>query len=136
MEGIQVTLVSIPTILPASSPGTSPGAHPRITVNRYWTYPQGKEKSTDPGEGKYSPDPVPLIVYAGAFNDGTAGARNVIASANIYNEGRRVCQTPVAFGPLMAGSRVSRVIPVNCTIPGGYVDVNLDVLGENVTITS
>lgn len=135
MDGVRITLVSLQTILPASSNmTTSSGALPDIIVNGYWTYPPGKEKSTYQNEGKYSPDPVPLIVYIGAANDGTGDAQKVTASANIYNEGRIISQTPMDFGPLAAGSRVNRIIPVNCTIPGGYVDVNLDVLVENVTV--
>ncbi|MDO9323926.1 MAG: PEGA domain-containing protein [Methanoregula sp.] len=136
MEGIKVTLVNIQTILPAtSSPTTSSGGRPHITVNGYWTYQPGKEKSTYQNEGKYSPDPIPLIMYIGATNDGTADAQKVTASANLYNEGRIVSQTPVDFGPLAAGKTVNRVIPVNRTISGGYVDVNLDILVENVTVT-
>lgn len=136
MDGVRVTLMSIQTILPASSPGTtSPGALPHIIVNGYWTYPEGKGKSAYQNEGKFSPDPLPLIAYVGATNDGTGDARKVTASANIYNEGHIISQTPVDFGPLAAGSSVNRIIPVNCTIPGGYVDVNLVLLVENVTVT-
>jgi hypothetical protein len=137
MEGISVTLESIQTVLPAASNSTQahPGDLPQIKVNGYWTYPEGKNTSTGPMEGKYPTGPVPLIVHIEAVNVGNADARKVTASANVYNEGYIVSRTPVDLGPLAAGSQVSRVITVNCTIPGGYIDVNLDVLVENVTVT-
>lgn len=134
MEGIRVTLVQHQTII---APGNAPAPSSdllRISMDGYWTYTQGTNKSADPNEGKYSPDPIPFILHIESVNGGTADARNVTASANLYNEGRIICRTPVAIGPLAAGDHTSRDLPVTCKIPGGYTDQNLVVLLENVTI--
>jgi hypothetical protein len=134
MEGIRVTLVHRQTIIASGSTPAPTSDRLHISVSGDWAYQQKENKSADPDQGKYSPDPIPFLLHIESMNGGTTDARDVTASANLYNEGRIICRNPVDIGPLAAGSHISRDILVTCTIPDGYIDQNLVVLVENVTI--
>lgn len=133
MDGIRATLVSSQTILSAAnSTGTD---LPHVVVNGYWTYPPGYNSTADPGRWNYTTNPVPLVLHTEVFNVGTADAKEVTVSANLYNEGHLVCQAPLDLGALAVGGQVTRDVPATCTLPTGYAEGNLVVLVENVVVT-
>ncbi|MDD4137940.1 MAG: PEGA domain-containing protein [Methanoregula sp.] len=125
---IQARLVSIPDTLPVTfATAAIPEAGlPQIHVDGYWTYPEGRSSTENP---------VPLVVHTEAFNVGSAGAREVQASANFYYEGRMVCWNTVYLGTLFAGGHVSRDTMVSCTLPSPLSDQALEVRFENVVVT-
>jgi hypothetical protein len=135
MEGITITLVSEQTILPASNTTTPSTDLPHIDVNGYWTYPEGYNSTGHPERWNSTTFPVPLVLHAEAANAGTADTREVTASANVYYEGYRVCREPIDLGALAAGGHVTRVTQITCPLPSGYIEPNLAVLVENVTVT-
>jgi hypothetical protein len=128
LEGVSATLVSTNTILPVTvvTTTTPQGDFPQIRVDGYWTYPQGRDTTTNP---------VALIVHTEAFNVGTKDAREVMVSANIYNGGRMVCWNTVFLGTLTAGSHVSRDSMVTCTLPSPRSDADLVVRFGNLVVT-
>jgi hypothetical protein len=137
MEGITLMLVSEQTLLQSPSNATTPSTGlPHINVNGYWTYPQGFNSTANPNRWNSTTFPVPLVLHTEAINAGTADAREVTASANVYYEGHRVCRDLIDLGTLAAGGNMTtRITPVTCTLPSGYIEPNLVVLVENITVT-
>lgn len=128
MEGIAATLTSTQYTLPITLATTvvPPDNLPQIHVDGYWTYPQGRSSTANP---------VPLVVHTEAFNVGSAGAREVTASANFYYEGRMICRDTVYLGTIFSGGHVSRDNLVSCTLPSPMADQNLEVRFENIVVT-
>lgn len=121
--GTQATLPV--TFAPTAGPQPR-GDLPQIHIDGYWTYPQGRDTTTNP---------VPLLVHTDAFNVGMTGAREVTVSANFWYQGRMICWDSIYLGTLPAGGQVSRDSHVTCTLPSGFSGQGLDVRFENLIVT-
>lgn len=133
MVNVSVTLDTIPTTaMPvtfesAMIPKTVQRGVPEISIDGYWTYPQGISSSTE--------SPVPLLVHADGFNVGDADAREVTVSANLYYGGHEICWKTVYLGTLKAGGHVTTDTMVSCPLPSNLNNGDLSIRFENVVVT-
>ena len=96
-------------------------AVPEIHIDGYWTYPSVGSRS----------NPVSLLIHTEGANVGTAGAREVTTSANLYYNGRQICWTRIYLGTIAAGGHVSKDTMVSCTLPTDADSTNLKIKFEN-----
>ncbi|MDD1694744.1 MAG: PEGA domain-containing protein [Methanoregula sp.] len=132
MEGVSLEMESIQTIIPANTTATG---LPHIDAQGSWEYAYGFNSTADPKRWNSTTFAVPLVLHAEFSNGGTAGARQVTASANVYDEGLIVCTNPVDLGAIAVSGHVTREIQVTCMLPSAYTEQNIVVLVENVTVT-
>ena len=116
---------SIPTTAPTIPPATTKKAAPELHVDGYWTYPAVRNYI----------NPVVLLVHAEGANVGTADARVVTASANMYYNDQQICWTKIYFGTIKAGGHATKDTTISCSIPGGADDHDLIIRFENVVVT-
>lgn len=131
MDGVSLQLRSIQTIIPANTTTTD---LPRIDAQGSWEYQYGFNSTADPARWNSTTFRVPLFLHTEFSNGGTAGARQVTASANVYSEGLLACDNPMDLGAIAVSGHVIRDIEVTCTLPSAYSEQNLVVLVENVTV--
>ncbi|MDD5141847.1 PEGA domain-containing protein [Methanoregula sp.] len=126
-ETITAELIAGDSIVPVttSAPSVSPHAAPKIHVDGYWEYPEGRVTTENP---------VPLVVHTEAFNTGTAAAREVTVSANFYYRGRMACWNALNLGTLAAGGHVSRKSLVSCTLPLPVSEEHFELKFENIVL--
>jgi uncharacterized protein YceK len=125
---ITAALVPVPATMPVTFATATPAAKndlPQIHLDGYWTYPSVRSDS----------NPVPLLVHVDGFNVGSADAREVTVSANLYYRGRQCCWNTIYLGTLRAGGHVTKDTMVSCTLPSGLSDTDLIVKFQNVVVT-
>jgi hypothetical protein len=131
MEGVSPQLRSLQTIIPANTTTTD---LPKIDAQGSWEYQYGFNSTADPARWNSTTFRVPLFLHTEFSNGGTAGARQVTASANVYHGGLLACENPIDLGAIAVSGHVTRDIEVTCTLPSAYSEQNLAVLVENVTV--
>jgi hypothetical protein len=132
MVNVSATLFAIPvtampvTFATAAVPAAQRGV-PEIHIDGYWTFLPGTSSTGGP---------VPLLIHADGFNVGEADAREVTASANLYNGGRQVCWKTVYLGTLKAGGHVTTDTMISCPLPSGLNSGDLTIRFENIVVKS
>jgi hypothetical protein len=111
---------TVPTITPAVTKKDAPDLH----VDGYWTYPAVRSFT----------NPVLLLVHAEGANVGTADARVVTSSANLYYNDQQLCWTKIYFGTIKAGGHATKDTIMSCSLPAGADDYELIIKFENVVI--
>jgi uncharacterized protein YceK len=125
---VTADLVPVPATMPVTFAMATPVVKndlPQIHIDGYWTYPSVRSDS----------NPVPILVHVDGFNVGSADAREVTVSANLYYQGRQYCWNTIYLGTLKAGGHVTKDTMVSCTLPSGLSDTDLIVKFENVVVT-
>lgn len=117
--------VSTPTTTPTIKPTVAKKDTPELHVDGYWTYPAVRSFS----------NPIVLFVHAEGANVGTADARVVTSSANLYYNEQQICWTKIYFGTIQAGGHATKDTMMSCTLPGGVDDHDIVIKFENVVVT-
>ena len=117
--------VSIPTTAPTIKPAVAKKESPELHVDGYWTYPAVRSYS----------NPIVLFVHAEGANVGTADARVVTSSANLYYNEQQLCWTKIYFGTIKAGGHATKDTMMSCTLPAGADDHDIVIKFENVVVT-
>jgi hypothetical protein len=115
------TVTATPTITPEV---TKTGA-PELHVDGYWAYPAVRSYT----------NPIVLFVHADGANVGTADARVVTSSANLYYNDQQVCWTKIYFGTITAGGHASKDTTMSCSLPAGAAEHDLIIKFENIVVT-
>jgi hypothetical protein len=128
-ESFSPTLVpftaTIPALVPTFIPSVTKKIAPEIHVDGYWTYPAVRGYS----------NPVSLLVHAEGDNVGTADARIVTSSANLYYNDQQLCWAKIYFGTIKAGGHATTDTMMPCSLPSGANDYDFIIRFENVVIT-
>ena len=117
--------VSTPTPAPTIKPAVTKKESPEIHVDGYWTYPAVRSFS----------NPIVLFVHAEGANVGTADARVVTSSANLYYNEQRLCWTKIYFGTIKAGGHATKDTMMSCNLPAGADDHDIVIKFENIVVT-
>ena len=117
--------VSTPTTAPTIKPVVAKKESPELHVDGYWTYPAVRSYS----------NPIVLFVHAEGANVGTADARVVTSSANLYYNEQQLCWTKIYFGTIKAGGHATKDTMMSCTLPAGADDHDIVIKFENVVVT-
>ncbi len=117
--------VSTPTATPTTTPAVTKKEAPELHVDGYWTYPAIRSYT----------NPIQLFVHAEGANVGTADARVVTSSANLYYNEQQLCWTKIYFGTIKAGGHATKDTLMSCSLPAGASDHDLVIRFENVVIT-
>jgi len=118
--------ISVPTSSPTITPVVTKKAAPELHVDGYWTYPAVRSYT----------NPVVLFVHAEGANVGSADARVVTSSANLYYNDQQLCWTNIYFGTIKAGGHASKDIMMSCSLPAGADDHDIVIKFENVVVAS
>jgi hypothetical protein len=97
---------------------------PELHVDGYWTYPAVRSFS----------NPIVLFVHAEGANVGTADARVVTSSANLYYNEQQLCHTNIYFGTIKAGGHAAKDTMMSCTLPAGADDHDILIKFEDVVV--
>jgi hypothetical protein len=122
---LKPVMTPLPTTVPVTTQTTMKKEVPQIHVDGYWTYPAVRSYSS----------PIPLFVHAEGANVGSADAREVTSSANLYYNDQQVCWIKIYFGTIKAGGHATKDTMMFCTLPGGADDHDLVIKFENVVVT-
>lgn len=117
--------ISTPTTAPTIKPTVAKKDTPELHVDGYWTYPAVRSFS----------NPIVLFVHAEGANVGTADARVVTSSANLYYNEQQLCWTKIYFGTIQAGGHATKDTMMSCTLPAGADDHDIVIKFENVVVT-
>jgi hypothetical protein len=122
VPGTVTTPTAVSTITPAV---TKKEAAPDLHVDGYWAYPAVRSFT----------NPIVLFVHAEGANVGTADARIVTSSANLYYNEQQICWTKIYFGTIKAGGHATKDTTMSCSLPGGADDHDIIIRFENVVVT-
>lgn len=129
VTNISVALRQIPATLPVTfATINAPGeklTSPQIHVDGYWSLPPSSGTSSS----------TQLLVHTESFNVGSADAREVTVSANLYYADRQICWNRIYLGTLKTGDHVSKETMVTCTLPSGLNSPDLTIRFENVVVS-
>jgi hypothetical protein len=117
--------VSTPTPAPTIKPAVAKKDAPELHVDGYWTYPAVRSYS----------NPIVLFVHAEGANVGTADARVVTSSANLYYNEQQLCWTKIYFGTIKAGGHATKDTMMSCNLPAGVDDHDIVIRFENIVVT-
>jgi hypothetical protein len=117
--------VSTPTTAPTNKPTVPKKESPELHVDGYWTYPAVRSFA----------NPIVLFVHAEGANVGTADARVVTSSANLYYNEQQLCWTKIYFGTIKAGGHATKDTMMSCNLPAGADDHDIIIRFENVVVT-
>jgi len=126
---VSSTLVPVAVSIPATTttgtpvPTTKKDA-PDLHVNGYWTYPAVRSYT----------NPIVLFVHAEGANVGSADARVVTSSANLYYNDQQLCWTKIYFGTIKAGGHAVSDTMMSCSLPAGADDHDFIIKFENVVV--
>ncbi len=127
-ESVSSSLVPVATSIPTTAativPSVTKKDAPEIHVDGYWTYPAVRSYA----------NPVVLFVHAEGANVGTADARVVTSSANLYYNEQQLCWTKIYFGTIKAGGHATKDTMMSCSLPGGAEDHDIIIRFENVVV--
>jgi hypothetical protein len=115
---------TVPTTTPTIIPAVTKKDAPELHVDGYWTYPAVRSFT----------NPILLFVHAEGANVGTADARVVTSSANLYYNDQQLCWTKIYFGTIKAGGHATKDTIMSCSLPAGADDHELIIKFENVVI--
>jgi hypothetical protein len=116
---------TIPPLVPTFTPSVTKKTAPEIHVDGFWTYPAVRSYS----------NPVSLLVHAEGDNVGTADARIVTSSANMYYNDQQLCWVKIYFGTIKAGGHATTDTMMYCSLPAGADDHDFVIKFENVIVT-
>ncbi len=115
---------TLTTTVPTITPAVTKKDVPDLYVDGYWTYPAVRSFT----------NPVLLLVHAEGANVGTADARVVTSSANLYYNDQQLCWTKIYFGTIKAGGHATKDTIMSCSLPAGADYHELIIKFENVVI--
>jgi hypothetical protein len=117
---------STPTPSPAvTTPAVTKKEAPELHVDGYWTYPAVRSFT----------NPIVLFVHAEGANVGTADARVVTSSANLYYNDQQLCWTKIYFGTIKVGGHATKDTMMSCSLPAGADDHDIIIKFENVVVS-
>jgi hypothetical protein len=117
--------VSTVTATPTAAPEVTKKVAPELYVDGYWAYPAVRSYT----------NPVVLFVHAEGANVGTADARVVTSSANLYYNDQQICWTKIYFGTINAGGHATKDTTMSCSLPAGASENDLVIKFENIVVT-
>lgn len=127
---VSPVLVPVAASIPTTVPTITPTAMikkdaPDLHVDGYWTYPAVRSFT----------NPIVLFVHAEGANVGTADARVVTSSANLFYNEQQLCWTKIYFGTIKAGGHATKDTMMSCSLPSGADDHDIIIRFENVVVT-